>query len=273
MLIRSHKTKRLQPGHKPVIKKAIIWPWGQSSKSNVTKHGTPHIILRWSTHMSNIKSLSHKTKKLQPGHKLVIKKTNNLRSNSRSKVINHSMQHIVLRWSTHMPNINSISRKTNKLQPGHKLVIEKAIIWPWGQSSRSPTMVSVTLSWGDLPACLISKAYLIKQKSYNPDTKLSLKKQYWLTNTKIRVLYSWKTSRIDSSVFWKIYNRTMTFYEKSTLGHSGLFFICFRQKSAWSITIGTFILTPWSWEILKVENGLFFHFFLIWQFVSFWLPW
>ena len=122
MLIRSHKTKRLQPGHKPVIKKAIIWPWGQSSKSNVTKHGTPHIILRWSTHMSNIKSLSHKTKKLQPGHKLVIKKTNNLRSNSRSKVINHSMQHIVLRWSTHMPNIKSLSHETKKLQPGQDLL-------------------------------------------------------------------------------------------------------------------------------------------------------
>ena len=70
--------------------------------------------------MSNIKSLSHKTKKLQPGHELAIKKTN-----LRSKVTNHSMRH--------MPNINSISRKTNKLQPGHELVIEKAIIGhqPW----------------------------------------------------------------------------------------------------------------------------------------------
>ena len=74
----------------------------------------------------------------------------------------------------HTCYINSISRKTNKLQPGHELIIEKAIIWPWGH--RSPTMVRVKLSWGDLPACLISKAYLIRQKSYNPNTKLSLKK-------------------------------------------------------------------------------------------------
>ena len=60
-------------------------------------------------------------KSCNPDTNLPLKKPNNLRS----KVTNHSMRH--------MPNINSISRKTNKLQPGHELVIEKAIIGhqPW----------------------------------------------------------------------------------------------------------------------------------------------
>ena len=108
----SHKTKQLQPGHKPVIKKAIIWPWGQSSKSNVTKHGTPHIILRWSTHMPNINSISRKTNKLQPGHELIIEKAIIWPWGQRSQVTNHGTRHIVLMWSTHMPNIKSLSHET-----------------------------------------------------------------------------------------------------------------------------------------------------------------
>ena len=46
----SHKMKQLQPGHKLVIKKTIIWPWCQSSRSKVTNHGMRCIILRWSIH-------------------------------------------------------------------------------------------------------------------------------------------------------------------------------------------------------------------------------
>ena len=121
----SHKTKQLQAGHKPVIKKAIIWPWGQSSKSNVTKHGTPHIIVRWSTHMPNINSISRKTNKLQPGHELIIEKAIIWPWDQRSQVTNHGTRHIVLRWSTRMSNIKSLSHKTKKLQPGHEVVIKK----------------------------------------------------------------------------------------------------------------------------------------------------
>ena len=119
----SQKTKQLQPGHKPVIKKAIIWPWGQSSKSNVTKHGMPHIIVRWSTHMPNINSIFRKTNKLQPGHELVIEKAIiwPWGQSSRSQITNHGTRHIVLMWSTHMPNIKSLSHETKTLQPGQDL--------------------------------------------------------------------------------------------------------------------------------------------------------
>ena len=175
----SHKTKQLQPGHKPVIKKAIIWPWGQSSKSNVTKHGTPHIILRWSTHMSNIKSLSHKTKKLQPGHELVIKKTiiwNQIQGQRSPTIVCDTSSwgdlHTCLISTAYLVRQTSCNPDTNLSLKKQWFDLEVKV-----QGHRSPTMGRVTLSWGDLPACLISKAYLIRQKSYNPDTKLSLKKQ------------------------------------------------------------------------------------------------
>ena len=50
---------------------SLIWPWGQSSRSQVTINGTRHIVWRWSTYMPNMKSLSWTTKKLQTGHDLL----------------------------------------------------------------------------------------------------------------------------------------------------------------------------------------------------------
>jgi hypothetical protein len=92
-----------------------------------------HIVLRWSTHMPNINSISRKTNKLQPGHELVIEKAIiwPWGQSSRSQATNHGTRHIVLRWSTRMSNIKSQSHKTKMLQPGHEVVIKKAIIWPW----------------------------------------------------------------------------------------------------------------------------------------------
>jgi hypothetical protein len=45
-----------------------------------------------------------------------------------------------------------------------QFVTVKSLIWPWGQSSRSPTMVCDTSSGGGLPTCQIWKAYLERQK-------------------------------------------------------------------------------------------------------------
>jgi hypothetical protein len=109
---------------------------GQKSVTNI---GTRHIVWRWSTYMPNMQSLSWTTKKLQPAHDL-------LRmhgpvwlwgQSSRSKVTNNSMWHIVWRWSTYMPNMESLSWTTKKLQPGHDLLRTHGPVSPWGQSSRS----------------------------------------------------------------------------------------------------------------------------------------
>ena len=71
----SWTTKKLQPGHDLghdlLWTHRPVWPWGQSSRSNVTNNGTRHIVWRWSTYMSNMKSLSSTTKKLQPKHDLL----------------------------------------------------------------------------------------------------------------------------------------------------------------------------------------------------------
>ena len=40
----------------------------------------------------------------------------------RSKVTNNGTRHIVWRWSTYMPNMQSLSWTTRKLQPGHDLL-------------------------------------------------------------------------------------------------------------------------------------------------------
>ena len=56
---------------------------------------------------------------------------------------------------------------TNKMT---QFVTVKSLIWPWGQSSRPPTMVRDTSSGGGLPTCQIWKAYLERQKIYSPDT-------------------------------------------------------------------------------------------------------
>jgi hypothetical protein len=56
---------------------------------------------------------------------------------------------------------------TNKMT---QFVTVKSLIWPWGQSSRPPTMVRDTSSGGGLPTCQIWKAYLEQQKSYSLDT-------------------------------------------------------------------------------------------------------
>ena len=40
----------------------------------------------------------------------------------RSKVTNNGTRHIVCRWSTYMPNMQSLSWTTTKLQPGHDLL-------------------------------------------------------------------------------------------------------------------------------------------------------
>ena len=122
--------------------------------------------------MPNMKSLSWTIKKLQPGHDLLQTQGPILPwgQNSKSKVTNNGTRHIIWRWSTYMPNMKSMSWMTKKLQPGHNLLWTHGPVWPWGQSSRSKTMVHDTSSGGDLPTCQVWKACLERQKNYSPDT-------------------------------------------------------------------------------------------------------
>ena len=93
-------------------------------RSKVTINGTRHIVYRWSTYMPNMKSLSWTTKKLQPRHNLLWMHGSvwPWGQSTRSKVTNNGTQHIVWWWSTYMPNMQSLSWTTRKLQPGHDLL-------------------------------------------------------------------------------------------------------------------------------------------------------
>jgi hypothetical protein len=56
---------------------------------------------------------------------------------SRSHEGHYHMWHTALWSCTHLPNIFDLSRKTKMLWPRQENTIQKTIIWPWGQSSRS----------------------------------------------------------------------------------------------------------------------------------------
>jgi hypothetical protein len=120
----SWTTKKLEPAHDLLRTQGPIWPCGQNSRSKVTNNGTRHIVGRWSTYMPNMKSLSWTTAKLQPGHDLLW--THGpvwpWGRSSRSKVTNNGTRHIIWKWSTYMPDMQSLSWTTNKLQPRHDLL-------------------------------------------------------------------------------------------------------------------------------------------------------
>jgi hypothetical protein len=54
------------------LKKNIIWPWGQRSRSHEGHYGTRHTALWSCTHRPNIVDLSWKTKMLWPGQENTI---------------------------------------------------------------------------------------------------------------------------------------------------------------------------------------------------------
>jgi hypothetical protein len=54
--------------------------------------------------------------------------------------------------------------------------IQKAIIWPWGQSPTKVITVRDTLPYGHAPTYQISLTYLKRQKCYGPDKKILFKK-------------------------------------------------------------------------------------------------
>ena len=93
-------------------------------RSKITNNGMRHIVWRWSTYMPNMQSLSWTTKKLQPEHDLLWTHGPvwSWGQNSWSKVTNNGTRHIVCRWCTYMPNMQSLSWTTKKLQPGHDLL-------------------------------------------------------------------------------------------------------------------------------------------------------
>ena len=86
-----------------------------------------------------------------------------------------------LRYGTHRlmvmhpyTNIIDLSRKTKMLWPGQENTIQKTIIWPWGQRSRSHEgyygMRHTTLwSCTHIPNIIDLHLYLERQKRYGPD--------------------------------------------------------------------------------------------------------
>ena len=172
-----HKTKQVQPGNKPAIKKAIFWPWGQSPKSpNMVRH-----TLSWGdlpTYLISKAFLIRQTS-CNTDTNLSLKKTIiwGQIQDQRSPTIAcdtspWGVLHTCLILTAYLVRQTSCNPDTNMSLKKQWFDVEVKV-----KGHRSPTMVRVTLPWGDLPACLISKAYLIRQKRYNPDTKLSLKKQ------------------------------------------------------------------------------------------------
>jgi hypothetical protein len=156
--------------HKFVTVKSLIQVQGQKFPTMVhdtSSGGSLPTCQIWKTYLE-------RQKRLQPGHDLL--RTQGpiwpWGQNSRLKITNNGMRHIVWRWSTYIPNMKSLSWTTKKLQPGNELLRMQGPIWPWGQNSRSrsPTMVCKTSSGGGLPTCQIWKACLERQKSYSPDT-------------------------------------------------------------------------------------------------------
>ena len=100
------------------LKKNIIWPWGQRSRSHEGHYGTrthcimvmhPHTNYHWP--ISKDKNVMAQTRK----HYL---KNNYLTLRSKSHEGHYGMRHTTLWLCTHIPNIIDLSGKTKKLWSG-----------------------------------------------------------------------------------------------------------------------------------------------------------
>ena len=87
----SRKTKMLWPGQQNTIKKNIIWPWGQRSRSHKGHYGTRHTVLWSCTHIPNIIDLSRKTKNVMAQTRIYYLKNNYLTFRSKVKVQQRSL--------------------------------------------------------------------------------------------------------------------------------------------------------------------------------------
>jgi uncharacterized short protein YbdD (DUF466 family) len=145
---------------------------------------------------------------------------------SKFKVSNNGTRHIIWRWSTYMPNMKSLSWTTKRLQPGHDLLATQGPIWLWAHNTRSKVtkMVGDTSSGGGLPTCQIWKAYLERQKSYNPDTicygrsdrfHLEVKIQGQRSPTMVRNTLS--VGGLPTCQIWKAYLERQKSYSPDTI--------------------------------------------------------
>jgi hypothetical protein len=66
-----------------------------------------------------------------------LERNNYLTLRSKSHEGHYGTLHTTLWSCTHIQNIIDLSRKTKMLWPGQENTIQKTIIWPWGQRSRS----------------------------------------------------------------------------------------------------------------------------------------
>jgi hypothetical protein len=83
------------PDNKKLLKKKIIWPWGQRSRSHKGHYGTHTHTVLWScTHIPNIIDLSRKTKNVMARTRKYYLKNNYLTFMLKVKVQRRS-----LRWS------------------------------------------------------------------------------------------------------------------------------------------------------------------------------
>ena len=122
----SRKTKMLWPGQQNTIKKNIIWPWRQRSRSHKGHYGTQHTVLWSCTHIPNIIDLSRKTKNVMARTRKYYLKNNYLTFMSKVKVQRRSLRYVTHRLMDMHPH-------TKYHWPNSK----ETIIWPWGQRTRS----------------------------------------------------------------------------------------------------------------------------------------
>jgi hypothetical protein len=92
--------------------KSLIWPWGQMSPTMVrdtsSGGGLPTCQI-WKACLER--------QKVTAPTRFVMDARNNFTLRSKFKVKNNGTRHIVWRWSTYMPNMQSLSWMTKKLQP------------------------------------------------------------------------------------------------------------------------------------------------------------
>ena len=89
----SRMTKMLWPGQQNTIKKNIIWPRGQRSRSHNGHYGTRHTVLWSCTHIPNIIDLSRKTKNIMARTRKYYLKNNYLTFMSKVKVQRRSLRY------------------------------------------------------------------------------------------------------------------------------------------------------------------------------------
>ena len=105
-----------------LLKKTIIWPWGQSPTKVITVCDTPPYGHAYTNYLSMNSFVGF----IWPWGQ-----------GSRSHKGHYSTRHTALWSCTHIPIIIDLPRKTKMLWPRQENTIQKTIIWPWGQRSRS----------------------------------------------------------------------------------------------------------------------------------------